>query len=59
MGTILPNFRLKKVRRENANCVAHPLANFALRIKHCAVWRLEAPSCILELLARDTQLIVE
>lgn len=55
---VLPDFRIQKTRRE-CNSVAHNLAKLAMRTNHSAVWRLQAPSCILEALANDCNYINE
>ncbi|EEE64789.1 hypothetical protein OsJ_19645 [Oryza sativa Japonica Group] len=44
------------VNRE-CNRVAHELAQLAKRTAHCAVWRDQAPSCILHVLRQDCNLV--
>ncbi|GJN11055.1 hypothetical protein PR202_ga29216 [Eleusine coracana subsp. coracana] len=54
----LPELVVDCVKRER-NSVAHELAQLAKRTKHSAGWRLRAPMCVEQTIARECNSISE
>jgi hypothetical protein len=54
---MLPAVQVRRVSR-GANAVAHSLGQLALRLMQSAVWRLRAPECVLESLAKDCNTLI-